>query len=178
VLTCGEQTARTKNWLRWPASSRNRGRFQIGMVAGIKSESPAGLNRNSQPISFFLPNLPSLKSRARPRSRMRVGYFDPRGYPSRRKADGRGQQRASTSPAICHRKPLGRLRTGLMLPRLAPKTAKPSGRPAQGPGGSEGRATRSARPITKAKPHLSLGDGRAIEAYPAVPGGPRCGMRA
>ena len=50
MLTCGEQTERTKNWLRWPASSRNRGRFQIGIVAGIKSEYPAGLNRNSQCI--------------------------------------------------------------------------------------------------------------------------------
>src|ERR1700677_4885360 len=34
--------------LRWPASFRNRGRDQIGTVADIKSESPAGLRRNSQ----------------------------------------------------------------------------------------------------------------------------------
>ncbi|MGO9849948.1 MAG: hypothetical protein ACLPKT_26125, partial [Methylocella sp.] len=47
VLTCREQTERAANRLKWPASSRNRGRFQIGMVAGFKSESPAGLNRNS-----------------------------------------------------------------------------------------------------------------------------------
>lgn len=33
--------------LRWPASSRNGGRLQIGTVAGMKSESPAGLRRNS-----------------------------------------------------------------------------------------------------------------------------------
>jgi len=31
------------NRLRWPASSRNGGRHQIGTLAGIKSESPAGL---------------------------------------------------------------------------------------------------------------------------------------
>src|ERR1019366_4038001 len=33
--------------LRWPASFRNGGRHQIGMVADIKSESVAGLRRNS-----------------------------------------------------------------------------------------------------------------------------------
>jgi hypothetical protein len=48
LLICGEQTKRTENRLRWPASFRNDGRDQIGMVAGIKSESLAGLNRNSQ----------------------------------------------------------------------------------------------------------------------------------
>ena len=47
LLICGEQTKRTENRLRWPASFRNGGRDQIGMVAGIKSESLAGLNRNS-----------------------------------------------------------------------------------------------------------------------------------
>jgi hypothetical protein len=33
--------------LRWPASSRNGGRLQIGMVAGMKSEWVAGFDRNS-----------------------------------------------------------------------------------------------------------------------------------
>jgi hypothetical protein len=47
LLICGEQTKRTENRLRWPASFRNGGRDQIGMAAGIKSESLAGLNRNS-----------------------------------------------------------------------------------------------------------------------------------
>ena len=42
-----EQTARARTLLRWPASSRNGGRLQIGMAAGIKSESVAGLDRNS-----------------------------------------------------------------------------------------------------------------------------------
>ena len=32
----------------WPESNRNGGRHQIGTVADIKSESPAGLRRNSQ----------------------------------------------------------------------------------------------------------------------------------
>jgi hypothetical protein len=36
---------------RWPASVRNRGRLQIGIPAGIKSEYPAGLNRNPHPIT-------------------------------------------------------------------------------------------------------------------------------
>jgi hypothetical protein len=31
---------------RWPASSRNGGRLQIGSPAGFTSEHPAGLNRN------------------------------------------------------------------------------------------------------------------------------------
>jgi len=34
---------------RWPASSRNGGRLQIGMMAEIISESVAGLDRNPQP---------------------------------------------------------------------------------------------------------------------------------
>src|SRR5208337_873666 len=38
----------SRDRLRWPASSRNGGRNQIGTVADIKSESPAGLPRNSQ----------------------------------------------------------------------------------------------------------------------------------
>src|SRR6202453_4648579 len=37
----------SRDRLRWPASFRNRGRDQIGTVADIKSESPAGLRRNS-----------------------------------------------------------------------------------------------------------------------------------
>ena len=37
----------SRDRLRWPASFRNGGRHQIGTVADIKSESPAGLNRNS-----------------------------------------------------------------------------------------------------------------------------------
>jgi hypothetical protein len=48
LLICGEQTKWTENRLSWPASFRNGGRLQIGMVAGFKSESLAGLNRNSQ----------------------------------------------------------------------------------------------------------------------------------
>jgi hypothetical protein len=32
----------------WPISFRNRGRLQIGTVAGFKSEYPAGINRNPQ----------------------------------------------------------------------------------------------------------------------------------
>ena len=31
-----------------PVSFRNRGRLQIGTVAGFKSEYPAGINRNPQ----------------------------------------------------------------------------------------------------------------------------------
>src|SRR5271155_3899868 len=34
--------------LRWPASFRNGGRLHFGTVAGFKSESVAGLRRNSQ----------------------------------------------------------------------------------------------------------------------------------
>ncbi|MBN9002413.1 MAG: hypothetical protein J0H75_10235, partial [Rhizobiales bacterium] len=30
----------------WPISFRNRGRLQIGTVAGVKSEYPAGINLN------------------------------------------------------------------------------------------------------------------------------------
>src|SRR5208337_1331723 len=37
----------SRDRLRWPASSRNGGRDQIGTVADIKSEPPAGLRRNS-----------------------------------------------------------------------------------------------------------------------------------
>jgi hypothetical protein len=33
---------------RWPASSRNGGRLQIGSPAGFTSEHPAELNRNLQ----------------------------------------------------------------------------------------------------------------------------------
>ena len=40
----------SRDWLRWPASSRNGGRDQIGTVADIKSESPAGLRRNSHSV--------------------------------------------------------------------------------------------------------------------------------
>src|SRR3974390_3120385 len=39
--------AESRDRLRWPASFRNGGRNQIGTAADIKSESPAGLNRNS-----------------------------------------------------------------------------------------------------------------------------------
>src|ERR1700685_3847359 len=42
----------SRDRLRWPASFRNRGRDQIGTVADIKSESPAGLRRNSQMMRF------------------------------------------------------------------------------------------------------------------------------
>src|SRR5579863_2850768 len=38
--------------LRWPASFRNGGRLQIGTVAGFKSESVAGLRRNSHIMSI------------------------------------------------------------------------------------------------------------------------------
>ena len=43
----GEQVARAEPLLRWPASSRNGGRLQIGMVAGMISEKVAGFDRNS-----------------------------------------------------------------------------------------------------------------------------------
>jgi hypothetical protein len=33
---------------RWPDSSRNAGRLQIGIPAGFASEYPAGINRNPQ----------------------------------------------------------------------------------------------------------------------------------
>src|SRR5580693_3242972 len=39
--------AESRDRLRWPASFRNGGRHQIGTAADIKSESPAGLRRNS-----------------------------------------------------------------------------------------------------------------------------------
>src|ERR1700678_429045 len=41
----------SRDRLRWPASFRNRGRDQIGTVADIKSESPAGLRRNSHAVT-------------------------------------------------------------------------------------------------------------------------------
>ena len=47
MLNRGEQTTESRDRLRWPASVRNGGRNQIGTVADIKSESPAGLRRNS-----------------------------------------------------------------------------------------------------------------------------------
>jgi integrase len=40
--------------LRWPASFRNGGRLQIGIAADIKSESVAGLNRNSHFATHLL----------------------------------------------------------------------------------------------------------------------------
>src|ERR1700677_3761432 len=53
--------AESRDRLRWPASFRNGGRHQIGTAADIKSESPAGLRRNShgggrpefEPLHFF-----------------------------------------------------------------------------------------------------------------------------
>src|SRR6202453_2268328 len=45
----------SRDRLRWPASFRNRGRDQIGTVADIKSESPAGLRRNSHWRPVTLP---------------------------------------------------------------------------------------------------------------------------
>jgi hypothetical protein len=45
--------AESRDRLRWPASFRNGGRNQIGTVADIKSESPAGLRRNSQTGRFY-----------------------------------------------------------------------------------------------------------------------------
>ncbi|WP_158817451.1 NADP-dependent oxidoreductase [Methylocapsa sp. S129] len=38
LLICGEQTKRTENRLRWPASFRNGGRDQIGIPGRIESE--------------------------------------------------------------------------------------------------------------------------------------------
>src|SRR5277367_12567 len=43
----------SRDRLRWPASFRNGGRHQIGTVADIKSESLAGLRRNSQSKGGF-----------------------------------------------------------------------------------------------------------------------------
>jgi hypothetical protein len=40
------------NRYRWPASNRNGGRLQIGTPAGFKSEYPAGINRNPQPMQI------------------------------------------------------------------------------------------------------------------------------
>src|SRR5271157_2661913 len=44
----------SRDRLRWPASSRNGGRDQIGTVADIKSESPAGLPRNSHALKAWV----------------------------------------------------------------------------------------------------------------------------
>jgi hypothetical protein len=41
---------------RWPLSNRNRGRLQIGTMAGIKSENVAAFSWNLQ--TFSLPQLP------------------------------------------------------------------------------------------------------------------------
>jgi hypothetical protein len=41
-------TAAPKSATGWPASSRNGGRHQIGMVADIVSEQVAGMRRNPQ----------------------------------------------------------------------------------------------------------------------------------
>jgi len=38
---------------KWPELNRNGGRLQIGTVADIKSESPAGLRRNPQAAQGF-----------------------------------------------------------------------------------------------------------------------------
>src|SRR5207244_12040252 len=45
-----------------PVSFRNRGRLQIGTMAGFKSEYPAGINRN--PHSLVFPGLDSLMASA------------------------------------------------------------------------------------------------------------------
>src|SRR5271155_5546136 len=50
--------------LRWPASFRNGGRHQIGTVAGFKSESVAGMRRNSQGVKFLLVTKTDLASQA------------------------------------------------------------------------------------------------------------------
>src|ERR1700728_2192893 len=42
----------SRDRLRWPASFRNGGRDQIGTVADIKSESLAGLRRNSHVFAY------------------------------------------------------------------------------------------------------------------------------
>ena len=39
-----------------PVSFRNRGRLQIGTVAGFKSEYPAGINRNPQTGYLMIEN--------------------------------------------------------------------------------------------------------------------------
>ena len=38
-----------------PVSFRNRGRLQIGTMAGFKSEYPAGINRNPQRVPVWPP---------------------------------------------------------------------------------------------------------------------------
>ena len=53
--------------LKWPASSRNGGRLRFGTVAGIKSESVAGLRRNSQGRGTRLPGSVSGVCRPVPR---------------------------------------------------------------------------------------------------------------
>src|ERR1700728_3043649 len=58
----------SRDRLRWPASFRNGGRNQIGTVADIKSESPAGLPRNSQLLPIRRRNDP--RWRAVPRVRV------------------------------------------------------------------------------------------------------------
>src|ERR1700689_2986492 len=44
----------SRDRLRWPASFRNGGRHQIETAADIKSESSAGLRRNSQMIRITI----------------------------------------------------------------------------------------------------------------------------
>src|SRR5271166_4882479 len=55
----------SRDRLRWPASFRNGGRNQIGTVADIKSESPAGLRRNSQ---LRAPTLTTAPAKSLPRT--------------------------------------------------------------------------------------------------------------
>ena len=50
MLTCGNKQ-RAEYRLGWLASNRNPGRNQIGMVAGFKSESPAGFESEFARIS-------------------------------------------------------------------------------------------------------------------------------
>ncbi len=53
---------------RWPDSSRNAGRLQIGTPAGFASEYPAGINRNPHLNSFLLGNQSiGIPGEARPR---------------------------------------------------------------------------------------------------------------
>ena len=51
----------SRDRLRWPASFRNGGRNQIGTVADIKSESLAGLPRNSHAFDLSPAQTSSLK---------------------------------------------------------------------------------------------------------------------
>src|ERR1700691_4151013 len=64
--------AESRDRLRWPASFRNGGRHQIGTVADIKSEAPAGLNRNSHWLWRRLPRYAGLIFRWASRSRRSV----------------------------------------------------------------------------------------------------------